>query len=269
MCRWNILLRSFILAGVVGGDRLFHKFPVYVQILERDIFCSANPVFTFLDVIEAAVFHAYIINVLVIIKSDDEYTEFTLLASHVFEVYVAHGRGIAAIALFPVFVLQVDAQYGFAALADGDVAYKYILYQSAAAGTGLDADYAVQVGAVHAAVLNEQVAVAAGYFTADNDAAMTVFHEAAAHDDIFAGNVPLASVLVTAGFDGYAVVARIEGTVFYQYVFAGFRVAAVSVGTTVEYVHAMYDEAFANNGCITQNGEFSRVTSSISTVLQE
>ena len=168
MCRWNILLRSFILAGVVGGDRLFHKFPVYVQILERDIFCSANPVFTFLDVIEAAVFHAYIINVLVIIKSDDEYTEFALLASHVFEVYVAHGRGIAAIALFPVFVLQVDAQYGFAALADGDVAYKYILYQSAAAGTGLDADYAVQVGAVHAAVLNEQVAVAAGYFTADN-----------------------------------------------------------------------------------------------------
>ena len=154
-------------------------------------FAPLIPVFTFLDVIEAAVFHAYIINVLVIIKSDDEYTEFALLASHVFEVYVAHGRGIAAIALFPVFVLQVDAQYGFAALADGDVAYKYILYQSAAAGTGLDADYAVQVGAVHAAVLNEQVTVAAGYFTADNDAAMTVFHEAAAHDDIFAGNVPL------------------------------------------------------------------------------
>ena len=74
---------------------------------------------------------------------------------------------------------------------------------------------------------------------------MTVFHEAAAHDDIFAGNVPLASVLVTAGFDGYAVVARIEGTVLYQYVFAGFRVAAVSVGTTVEYVYATYDEAFA------------------------
>ena len=142
-------------------DRLFHKLSVYIQILERDIFCSANPVFTFLDVIEAAVFHAYIINVLVIIKSDDEYTEFALLASHVFEVYVAYGRGIAAIALFPVFVLQVDAQYGFAALADSDVAYKYILYQSATAGTGLDADYAVQVGAVHAAVLNEQVAVAA------------------------------------------------------------------------------------------------------------
>ena len=33
---------------------------------------------------------------------------------------------------------------------------------------GLDSDYAVQVGAVHAAVLNEQVTVAAGYFTADN-----------------------------------------------------------------------------------------------------
>ena len=159
-------------------------------------------------------FHACIIKRACHHQSDDEYTEFALLASHVFEVYVAHGRGIAAIALFPVFVLQVDAQYGFAALTDGDVAYKYILYQSAAAGTGLDADYAVQVGAVHAAVLNEQVAVAAGYFTADNDAAMTVFHEAAAHDDIFAGNVPLASVLVTAGFDGYAVVARIEGTVF-------------------------------------------------------
>ena len=74
---------------------------------------------------------------------------------------------------------------------------------------------------------------------------MTVFHETAAYYDILAGDVPFAAVLVKSGFNGYTVVTRIESTVFYQHVFARFRVAAVSVGTTVENVYTTYDEAFA------------------------
>ena len=80
---------------------------------------------------------------LVVVEPDNEHAELALFAGYVFEVYVAHGGSIATVALFTVFVLQVDAQYGFATLADGDVAYEYILYQSTTAGTGLDADYAV------------------------------------------------------------------------------------------------------------------------------
>ena len=99
----------------------------------------------FFHIVKAGVFHTYVINVLIIVESDDEDTELTLFAGYIFEVYVAYGRSIATVTLFTVFVLQIDAEYGFATLADSDVTHKYILYQSASASTGLDADYAIQM----------------------------------------------------------------------------------------------------------------------------
>ena len=224
---------------------LLYKFSVYIQILERNVFCSFYLITAFFHIVKAGVFHTYVINVFIIVESDDEDTELTLFAGYIFEVYVAYGRSIATVTLFTVFVLQIDAEYGFATLADSDVTHKYIFYQSASASTGLDADYAIQIRAVHAAVLYEQVTVTTGYFAADDYTAMTVFHETAAYYDILAGDVPFAAVLVTSGFNGYTVVTRIESTVLYQHVFARFRVAAVSVGTTVENVYTTYDEAFA------------------------
>ena len=133
---------------------------------------------------------------------------------------VADGRGEASVALLAVFVLQVDAEYSFAALTYGDVAYKYILDDSTAACAGLDADDTVQVGAVHAAVLHVQVAVSAGDFTADDYTSVAILHETVAHDDVFAGDVPFATVGVASRFDGDAVVACVEGTILNQYVLA-------------------------------------------------
>lgn len=192
-----------------------------------------------------AVFYADVGYVVVIVQADNEYAELALFAGHVLQVYVADDGWEAAVALLAVFVLQVDAEHGFAALAYGDIAHKYVLYDSAAAGAGLDADDAIQVGAVHLAVLHVQVVVAAGDFAADNYAAVTVLHEAVAHDDVLTGGVPFAPVGITTRLDGDAVVTGIEDTVFYQYVLAGFGVAAVAVGTTVEDVYTAHSEAFA------------------------
>ena len=80
---------------------------------------------------------------------------------------VADGRGEASVALLAVFVLQVDAEYSFAALTYGDVAYKYILDDSTAACAGLDADDTVEVRTVHRTVLGKHVAASAGYLAAD------------------------------------------------------------------------------------------------------
>lgn len=160
-------------------------------------------------------------------------------------MYIAYDRREAAVTLFPVFVLEVDAQHGFAALAYGDIAYKYIFYDSTAAGTGLDTDDTVQIGAVHLAVFYIQVAVTAGDFTAYYHTAMAVLHEAIAYDDVFTGYIPLASIGITPGFDGNAVITGIEGAVLDQYVLAGFRITAVSVGAAVEYFYASNGETLA------------------------
>ena len=100
---------------------LLYKFSVYIQILERNVFCSFYLITAFFHIVKAGVFHTYVINVLIVVESDDEDTELTLFAGYIFEVYVAYGRSIATVTLFTVFVLQIDAEYGFATLADSDV----------------------------------------------------------------------------------------------------------------------------------------------------
>lgn len=132
---------------------LLYKFTIYVQVFERNVFCAFDVISVISDVIKATIFYADVGNMFVIVQTNDKYTQLTLLASHVFEVYIADDRREAAVALFAVFVLQVDAQYSFAALPHGDVAYKYVFNDSTPASTGLDADNAIQVGAVHLAVL--------------------------------------------------------------------------------------------------------------------
>ena len=200
------------------------------------------------DVVEAAVFHADVADVAVVVQADDEYAQFAFLAGDVFQVDVAHDGIVAALATFAVFVLQVDAQHGFAALADGDVAHEDVFNHPAAAGAGLDADDAIQIRAVHAAVLDVEVAVAAGDFAAYHHASVAVLHQAVAHDDVFAGDVPAASVLIAAGLDGDAVVARVEGAVFDEHILARLGVAAVAIGTAVVDVDAFHRQTFAEQG---------------------
>ena len=100
----------------------------------------------------------------------------------------------------------------------------------AAHGVALEAERAVEVGAVHGAIFDEDVAAAAGDFATDDHAAVAVFHGAAAHDDVFRGHVDAAAVAVAAGFDRDAIVAGVEDAVFDEDVAARFRITSVVVG---------------------------------------
>lgn len=74
---------------------------------------------------------------------------------------------------------------------------------------------------------------------------MSVFHFTVAYDDVFAGYIPFAPVCIASRFDGDAIIPGIKSAVLYQYIFAGFRIASISVGATVEYVDTTYNQAFA------------------------
>ena len=77
---------------------------------------------------------------------------------------------------------------------------------------------------------------------------MAVFHFTMTDDDVFAGYGPLATVVVTAGFDGYAVVTGVEEAILNQHVLAGLRVATISVRTVVDHAYAVYDDVLGEQG---------------------
>ena len=230
---------------MINVNCLLYKIAVYIEVFERNVFCTFYVISIFGNIIKMGIFNADVIYVLIIVETNNEDTELAFFAGHIFQVDVADSGSEATVAIFTVLVLQVDAQHGFAALAYGDVTHEHIFNQSATAGAGLDTDDAVEVRAVHFAIFHIQVTVSTGDFTADDYSAVSFLHITATYNDVFAGNAPLAPVLVTTGFDGNTVVASIESTIFYQYVFTGFGVAAVTVGTTVINIYATHDKAFA------------------------
>ena len=81
---------------------------------------------------------------------------------------------------------EVNGQHLFPDAADLDVAHEDVLDGAAALGVGFQAQGAVQVRAVHFAILGKNIAHAAGNFAAHHHAAVAVLHHAAAHDDVFA-----------------------------------------------------------------------------------
>ena len=60
-------------------------------------------------VVEVRIFYADIVYMLVVIQSDDKHSQTAFLAGYIFQVYIAHGRSEATVALFPVLILQIDA----------------------------------------------------------------------------------------------------------------------------------------------------------------
>src|SRR5207249_3332246 len=92
------------------------------------------------------------------------------------------------------------------------IAHVHVLDHAAAHGVGLDAQHAVQMRAVHLAILRENVADVARALAAQGHAAVSVLHRAALHDDVLACRMQTAAIRVTAALDRDAVVARIERT---------------------------------------------------------
>ena len=88
------------------------------------------------------------------------------------------------LAVVAFLVEEVGGDDRLGDLADGDVAHGDVLDHAAARGVVLEAQRAVEPRAVHAALLGEDVARAAGDLAADGHAAVAVLHLAVADDDV-------------------------------------------------------------------------------------
>ena len=73
---------------------------------------------------------------------------------------------------------------------------------------------------------------------------MSVLHLAITDDDVSGWSLPKTPVVVASALDGDAVVTGVERAVFDDNVLAGFRIAAVAVGTLVPYLHIVDGDAF-------------------------
>ena len=131
-------------------------------------------------------------------------------------------------------IIEIDQQCSLADLLHSNISHKDILHDAAADRIGLDPQAAIEIGAVHQTVFSKDIAGAAGNFAADNHAAMAVFHGAVADNDIFRGDIDTASVSVTAGLDGDAVVAGIEIAVLNEHIPTEIPIAAVVVGAVAD-----------------------------------
>ncbi len=144
----------------------------------------------------------------------------TLLALDIIEINILYKRRKIPRAVFPGFVSKINQQYGFAALADIDIADIYILDNTAAAVIGLYPDNPVQRRAVHLTILHEKIPVTSRNLAPYNHTSMAVLHMAVTHDYVFTGDVPFTAVIVAARLDRYTIVAGIEETTFDKNVFA-------------------------------------------------
>lgn len=153
----------------------------------------------------------------------------------------------------PVFLLYT--QNRLFTFAYGDIPYKDVFYVSTTHRVGLDTDNTVQFGAVHLAVLYPYIMASSGYFASYGYSCMSVLHATFTYDDVFAGNVPVTSVFIASRFYGYAVVARVKVAVFYQHVFARFRIASVIVRPWLCIFTPFMVTFSDSSGWISQNGE--------------
>lgn len=107
-----------------------------------------------------------------------------------------------------------------------------VFNEAAAAVVGFDEEDVLGfvVGRIfETAVVDVDVADAAGEFAADGDELVAAFHDAAAHDDVFGRRGEAPSVAVAAGLDGNGVVTLIEHAVFDEEVTRHFGIDAVVV----------------------------------------
>ena len=123
-----------------------------------------------------------------------------------------------------------------------------ILYQAAPTGIGLDAHHALQLRRVHHTVVGKDATASAADLAAYDDAAMSVLHLAVAYDDVLAGALPEAAVIVASALDGDAVIAGVEVAVLYQHTVARLRVATVTVRPVIIDMYATHGDIGREQG---------------------
>src|SRR5476651_2351085 len=102
-------------------------------------------------------------------------------------------------------------------LSDGNISEIVIFEESAASGIVFYAKGVVEIWAVHIAVFAENIADTARDLAADGDAAMPIFHLAAANNEVFSWNTNPTAVFITPRLDGDAVITGVKMAVLDQH----------------------------------------------------
>lgn len=195
-----------------------------------DVFKNAG----FGGIFKSAVFDNHIGN-LRILETDKIKRPTAFFGGHILQMNVAHDRGMLTAFLI---ILQIDADHCLFNLANANAAHEQVFEIPAPPRIGFESNRALEVGTVHHAVFDKDIANAAAHFTAQYDATMAIFHPATANDDVFAGHADAATVGVAARLDRDAIVAGVERAFLDKHIAARLWIAAVVVGAVTGNCHA-------------------------------
>src|SRR5690606_3692303 len=105
----------------------------------------------------------------------------------------------------------------------------------------------IEIRAVQAAILDEQVAHAARNLASDGDAAVTIFHSAPPNDDVLARHFEPPPIGVSPRFDRDAVIARIEEAILDQDIGTRFGLATIIVRPVTDDLHPAHSDVRAKD----------------------
>ena len=134
----------------------------------------------------------------IILQPYNKHPQFTLLASHIFQMHITDNRVKPSLTFLPVLVLQIDAKYSFTTLSYRYITHIYIFYKSSTASARLNTNDTIQIRAIHPAVFYKQVTVTTGNLTADHYSSMSIPHHATTYDNVLTGNIPFTPVFITS-----------------------------------------------------------------------
>ena len=230
------------LGVVLIGSLLQTEGAIDKQVLELYVTGLAAREVAVLHAIELTVLDGDIVDVCIFVETNDLNTILRLLTGNILHIDVANGGVVSTTADLIVLVVEVDLQNALLAYTYLDIAHVDVLDDATTARVGLDAEYALQFGRVHHAVVGIDILTTAGDFGANHYTTMTILHLAVADDDVLRGHVALTAVAVAPALDGNAVVASVEEAIFDKDAIAALRIAAVTIGTIVDHLHPAHSD---------------------------
>ena len=212
------------------------------QVLELYVTGLAAREVAVLHAVELTVLDRDIVDISIFVETNDLYTILRLLTGNILHIDITDDGVVATAADLIVLVVEVDLQNALLAYTYLDIAHVDVLDDATTTRVGLDAEYALQFGRVHHAVVGIDILTTAGDFGANHYTTMTILHLAVADDDVLRGHVALTAVAVAPALDGNAVVASVEEAIFDKDAIAALRIAAVTIGTIVDHLHPAHSD---------------------------
>ena len=69
---------------MINVNCLLYKIAVYIEVFERNVFCTFYVISIFGNIIKMGIFNADIVYMVIVVEADNENTELAFFASHIF-----------------------------------------------------------------------------------------------------------------------------------------------------------------------------------------